>query len=69
MLNQCVSHKAKYSTTFAQFKKKKELFNTLLSLAVNWVAYLGEVTEAIPTRVCNIFVCPNNGMAASVWDC
>ena len=23
---------------------------------------------AIPISVCSIFVCPNNGMAASVWD-
>ena len=22
----------------------------------------------IPASVCSIFMCPNNGMAASVWD-
>ena len=23
----------------------------------------------VPTSVCSVFVCPNNGMAASVRDC
>ena len=37
-------------------------------------AYLGKATTAeraalpIPSRVCGIFLCPDNGMAAGVWD-
>ena len=37
--------------------------------------YLGEAAAAaraalpVPTSVCSIFLCPNSGMTASVWDC
>ena len=48
------------------------VFRTSLSLAGNsghltWVA-AARAALPIPISVCNIFVCPNSGMGASVWD-
>ena len=44
------------------------VFNTYLSLAGNSgrTAAAGAALP-IPTSACSILVCPNNGMAASVW--
>ena len=48
---------------------------TSLSLAENsghltWVRHSSckRAALAIPVSVCSVFLCPNNGMAASVWD-
>ena len=42
-----------------------KLFSTSLSLAGTATA---KAALTIPISVCSIFVCPNNGMAARVWD-
>ena len=52
---------------------KRLIFKTVLltvfrtSLSLTWVA-AARATLPIHINVCNIFVCPNSGMAASVWE-
>ena len=70
-----------FFSSFFFFLKKEDFFDFFLFFKVLYcplqeirVALPGSVTAAaraelpIPISVCSIFLCPDNGMAARVWD-
>ena len=66
-----VSYKFVFIYSFCFFDLLQYFINPLQTI---WVVQLSKATETItaalpiPTSECSIFMCPNNGTVASVWD-